>query len=212
MFKRLNTGGEELSDQEVRNCTVRLLDTTFNDFITQLSQNADFANCVSIITDKEREQKFAQELVLRFFAFKNDRERYVHDVGDFMTEYMEAVSDPQRQDVTFDYVRERNIFERTFAILNATLGDQAFSGYTNDGRRLGRFLSYHYEAFALGIQPYLDSIDLSDDSVIQRLAQRLDEIKRDPVFIKITTGGGKNYAKPLQERIQFVENRIADVL
>jgi hypothetical protein len=37
MFKRLNTGGELLSDQEVRNCTIRLLDSVFLRW-TQLSQ------------------------------------------------------------------------------------------------------------------------------------------------------------------------------
>ena len=33
MFKRLNTGGEKLSEQEIRNSTIRLLDNKFNDFI-----------------------------------------------------------------------------------------------------------------------------------------------------------------------------------
>jgi len=35
MFKRLNTGGETLSEQEIRNCTVRLLDggATFMKFL-----------------------------------------------------------------------------------------------------------------------------------------------------------------------------------
>jgi hypothetical protein len=32
VFKRLNTGGSLLSDQEIRNCTIRLLDNTFNSF------------------------------------------------------------------------------------------------------------------------------------------------------------------------------------
>ena len=29
MFKRLNTGGEQLSDQQLRNCTIRLLISSF---------------------------------------------------------------------------------------------------------------------------------------------------------------------------------------
>lgn len=35
MFKRLNTGGEPLSDQESRNCSIRLLGNTFVDFIAE---------------------------------------------------------------------------------------------------------------------------------------------------------------------------------
>jgi hypothetical protein len=45
MFKRLNTGGELLSDQEVRNCTIRLLDSRFPDFIIRMSNNDAFREC-----------------------------------------------------------------------------------------------------------------------------------------------------------------------
>src|SRR5260221_8640560 len=47
VFKRLNTGGELLSEQEIRNCTIRLLDNTFNDFIIELAENSDFRECIS---------------------------------------------------------------------------------------------------------------------------------------------------------------------
>lgn len=53
MFKRLNRGGEILSEQEVRNCTVRILDNKFIDFIIKLSQNEDFIN----VTKKLSEEK-----------------------------------------------------------------------------------------------------------------------------------------------------------
>ena len=92
IFKRLKTGGELLSEQEIRNCTIRLIDNTFNDFIINLAKNSDFKNCISNLPEEKTEQKGDQELILRFFAFKNDRESYVHDISEFMTEYMEKVS------------------------------------------------------------------------------------------------------------------------
>src|SRR5260370_38268229 len=128
VFKRLNTGGELLSDQEIRNCTIRLLDNTFNNFIIELAENSDFKECIGSISEEKAEQKGDQELVLRFFAFKNNRQNYVHDVGDFMTDYMEAISDPAKKDFTFDYPNERLVFEKTFKILNRTLGPGAFAG------------------------------------------------------------------------------------
>jgi hypothetical protein len=76
MFKRLNMGGEILSVQEARNATIRLLSTDFNNFIINLSANADFNYCIDIISADKRLQRFDQELVLRFFAFKNDFESY----------------------------------------------------------------------------------------------------------------------------------------
>ena len=200
MFKRLNTGGENLSNQEMRNCTIRLLDNKFNKFLIDLSQNDDFKVCISKFAEEKIKQKYDQELVLRFFAFKNYQDKYVHEVGDFMTEYMEAISDPKRDDVYFNYDDERLKFEKTFKILRNTLGPGLSSRI------------YHYEAFTLGIQKYLDNINPSDGEIIKRLSKEFDSIKQDDEFHKITTGGGKNYPKPLQKRIRFVGDRLESII
>lgn len=211
VFKRLNTGGELLSEQEVRNCTIRLLDNTFNNFIIKLATNSDFKDCISTISEEKAEQKGDQELVLRFFAFKNNRQNYVHDVGDFMTDYMEAVSDPTQANVLFDYPAEQLIFEKTFKILNHTLGSSAFSGTNAQGNLVTRFLSYHYEAFTLGLQPYLDKIVPYNEKIIAELKEVLLSVKRDTEFKKSTTGGGKNYPRPLEDRITFVEKKVGEM-
>ncbi|MGG4043677.1 DUF262 domain-containing protein [Paenibacillus favisporus] len=211
MFKRLNTGGEKLSDQEIRNSTIRLLNNDFNDFIISLSLNQDYKKCIENLSDERVEQKGDQELVLRFFAFKNYREKYVHDVSDFLTEYMEIVSDPDRKDISFDYETEERIFKKTFSILNKTLGEQSFSGTNNKGTFVSRFLIYHFEAFCIGLQPYLENYDPENVEQMAKLTEIFKEIKNDADFKRITTGGGKNYAKPLSERISFVESRLREV-
>jgi len=212
MFKRLNTGGEYLSQQEIRNCTIKLLDDTFNKFLIECSNNEDFKECIENFPEEKLEQKQDQELVLRFFTFKNHREKYVHDVKDFMTEYMESVSDPEKTDVTFDYDKERVNFKKTFKVLKETLGTNTFSGTNSKGTLVSKFLSYHYEAFTLGIQPYLDQIDPVDTIVLEKLTEAFMAIKSDPEFRRITTGGGKNYSKPLNDRINFVEIKVGQVL
>lgn len=212
MFKRLNTGGQNLSDQELRNCTIRLLDNKFNDFIISCSKEEDFKKCILNLSDEKVEQKQDQELVLRFFAFKNWRHNYVHDVRDFMTDYMEAVSDPENNDVTFDYDKESGIFRKTFKILNLVLESNVFSATNNKGTLVSKFLIYHYEAFSLGIQPYVEIINALDYGLIKAIKDKFIEIKNDPDFRRITTGGGKNYSKPLSDRIGFVEERLAQIL
>jgi hypothetical protein len=212
MFKRLNTGGEKLSDQEIRNCTMRLLDNSFNQQIIDLSKNDDFRNCISNISEEKEEQKYDQELVLRFFAFKNYRYKYLHDVGDFLTEYMERISDPDDTEMVFNYELEIQVFNKTFEILNATLNSGAFASINKTGTLSSRFLSYHYEAFTLGIQKDLNKIDTSNADLIKKLKSAFMEVKKDTSFIAITTGGGKNYAKPLQDRISAVENRVSAIL
>ena len=54
MFKRLNTGGEKLTEQQIRNCTIRLLDPTFNDYMASLSTHESFQKCVDILTDDQK--------------------------------------------------------------------------------------------------------------------------------------------------------------
>lgn len=209
MFKRLNTGGELLSDQEIRNCTIRLLDDTFNDFVVEQSRNADFVATTANLTDEKRDQRFDQELVLRFFAFKNCRAEYKHEVGDFMTDYMERVASHM---LPFDYDAERDVFNKTFAVLNRTLGEHAFSGVNEVGTFISKFLNYHFEAFTLGLQPYLDQIVSDDAELMRRLADAFRAVKSDQEFRRSTTGGGKNYPNPLAERITFVERAVAGVL
>jgi Protein of unknown function DUF262 len=123
MFKCLNTGGDTLSDQEVRNCTIRLLSNDFNGFITDLSRDASFCECIEPLSDESRRKMGAVELVLRFFAFKNNFSEFRHDVSDFMTDFMERVSDPTHEEyLPFSYEMERTIFENTFKFLQMTLG------------------------------------------------------------------------------------------
>lgn len=212
MFKRLNTGGEILSHQQLRNCTVRLLDPRFNDFIIKLSRNANFKVCIDPISEEQFLSAFDQELVLRFFALKNYRDHFKHDVADFLTDYMELVSNP---DITyhFDYSEEEAIFLRTFEILAASMGDTAFGFSSRDKTKIIRgFGVYHYEAFTIGIQPFIRNISLDDTETIQKLKQTITSIKLDDIFFRLVTGGGKNSTGQLKSRIDFVQDKLSTLL
>ena len=212
MFKRLNTGGQLLTSQQVRNCTIRLLDPQFNDFIIKLSQEDVFLRCTESLTQERRLASFDQELVLRFFAFKNYRANFKHDVDDFLTKYMEKVSDPTIA-YPFDYEEEKRIFLKTFTILDSTLGDRAFAFANRTRDNLARgFSTYHFEALTIGLQKWLDRIDPNNQGMMERLANMFKDIKLDPDFIRITTGGGKNSPGPLKERIGFVEDRVRAIV
>lgn len=214
MFKRLNTGGEALTHQQLRNCTIRLLDPKFNDFIIKLAdENTDFKTCISTISEEQVYGAYDKELVLRFFALKNWRAKFKHDVSDFLTEYMEAVSDPDAPE-PFDYGKEQEIFERTFRVLACALGDKAFSRANpkTNGELIRAFGIYHYEAFTIGIQPLLDKLNVDTPEGVQAARDLLMKIKFDPDFIAQTTGGGKNSPGPLNERIGFVHGNLAGAL
>lgn len=212
MFKRLNTGGAKLSAQEIRNCVIRLLDNSFNSFLIHLSENTNFKDCIDNLSERQYKEKEDQSLILRFFAFKNNRNNYKHDVEDFLTDYMEAVSDPDNNEYNFDYTIEKEIFEKTFAIFKETMGATIFSAYNmNTMRPRGGFSRYHYEAFTLGIQPFINQIDLANERHLASLKDAFESIKKNNNFFILTTGGGKNYSGPLNKRIDFVSDILRGI-
>lgn len=209
MFKRLNTGGETLSAQQVRNAAMRMLGDEFPNFIVRMSQAEDFRECTKYLTFERRMSAFDDELVLRFFALKNAQASFKHEVTDFLDEYMEGIVDPARPAV-FDFPGEEALFVKTFSVLRQSLGEYVF-GFTNRAKNdlnLG-FNVYHFEAITIGIQRVLANLDPSDAAQMQTLGLTLKEIKLDPQFITITTGGGKNSPGPLASRINFVGERLA---
>jgi hypothetical protein len=211
MFKRLNTGGQVLTSQQIRNCTIRLLDPKFNDFVIERSKYEPFVQCTETLTQDRRNAAYDQELVLRFYALKNYRAKFKHDVDDFLTEYMEGVSDANVH-LPFDYEDERLVFEKTFRVLFATLGELAFSFANRARTELTRgFSVYHFEALTIGLQGVLDELDPDNAHQMERLRNALRAVKLDEHFVRETTGGGKNSPGPLAERIRYIENAVADI-
>lgn len=210
MFKRLNTGGAGLSPQQIRNCAVRMLSNQFPDFIVRLSKQPDFVSCTDALTQERILAAVNEELVLRFFALKNDLQRFKHDVSDFLTDYMEEVADPLNSR-EFDYGKEEDIFSKTFALLNRALGEKAFAFRNKAGNDLASgFSIYHFEAITIGLQSVLNKIDADDDHAIERLRDLLKGIKLDGDFVKLTQGGGKNSPGLLAQRINMVVEGLAN--
>jgi len=207
MFKRLNTGGISLSAQELRNCTIRLLDSNLTDFLQDISQSKDFQECIKNISVKEKSSGYSSELALRFFAFKNDRESFNHDIADYLTEYMEKVALNQ---VTFNYEVEKANFELTFKVLNALWGSAIF-GRLNQAKNglQENFSIYHFESLTLGIQKSLSTIDITKPDVVVDLKQRIISLKKDKKYLEVVTGGGQNTIKALNLRIAKVEEYLS---
>ena len=210
MFKRLNTGGTELTQQQIRNCVIRMLDPKFIDFIIKISKNEDFIKCVSKISEDQKLGVYDQELALRFFALKNYREKFIHDLSDFLTEYMEAVSDPDNNSVGFNYEIEEEIFNKTFKILNRALGERAFGRSGSNGPQ-ANFAIYQFESIVVAIQKIIDSIDPDNKDHIANVKIALTNLKKDKTFITQTTGGGKNSKGALAKRVRLAEELLKDI-
>jgi hypothetical protein len=150
LFQRLNTGGSMLSDQEVRNSILVMMNRALYQWLRELSQDKNFIACVAL-SDRATEEQYDMELVLRFIVFRTMAPTAfmnLGDIGEFLTEQAKQLA----QDKTFDFKKEEAIFRETFGLLAADLGDDAFRRYDNIKKRfLGGFSVSAFEAVAIGI-------------------------------------------------------------
>lgn len=153
LFQRLNTGGQNLSEQEIRNCVGVMLNPEFQKWLLQLASNVDFLTTIDQ-TDIAIERQAQVELTVRFFAFRN----VAYKTGLDVHEYLDDALVKMATDVNFNVSAEAASFTRTFAILNSSLGDQAFKRWngTDFG---GKFLMSVFEVVALGVSINIDAIE-----------------------------------------------------
>lgn len=113
MFKRLNSGGSLLSEQELRNSNIRMVDERFINFINELAKNPDYENLTQYMSLKDIQQMKRSENVLRYFLFKNKflNNGYSRDsfkLDEELTQYLEEVTEGK---VDFDYDKEKWILK-----------------------------------------------------------------------------------------------------
>jgi len=90
LFNRLNTGASPLKEQEIRNC---IFTGEFNSLLGELAQNVKFKELI-LPTEKQIDEMFLEELVLRFFAFKDNFNDLIIEksIQDFLSQYMKSIS------------------------------------------------------------------------------------------------------------------------
>ncbi|MFF3221767.1 DUF262 domain-containing protein [Nocardia suismassiliense] len=108
LFERLNTGGIELSSQEIRECVYR---GEFVDLLGTLAQSVDF-NTVVRLPSARLKDGTREDFVLRFFAFLDRYDSFDHSVKDFLDDFMaDAHKAPKISS-------RKSVFDRTFRYLS----------------------------------------------------------------------------------------------
>lgn len=169
LFQRLNTFGSALSDQEVRNCLLLMLDKSFYEWLQSLADFEGFKVSTLSISDRMRDEQYQLELVLRFLILRtitiNDL-KGVRDIGDFITKKMKD----SVKNSTYDKAKEKKAFEETFSLLNKALGEEAFRKYENS-RYTGGFSLSVFEVMALGLGRRIDGYDINNDAHISKIKE-----------------------------------------
>ena len=145
VFQRLNTGGEALEPQEIRNSAFR---GPFNDLLIQLSENP-FLKAQMKIKDQKSPlyRKMGDvEMVLRFFALFEDPEHFRGDIASTLDSYMSVNKDPSPAELE-DF---KLLFEETISEVERLFGFHAFHRPEKDGWR-DQFLAGLYDAEMIAV-------------------------------------------------------------
>ena len=91
IFYRLNSGGNKLYNQEIRNC---IFQGNFNTLLKDLARSPDWLNANHLTQEKVETSRFNnEERILRFFAFYYDIDRYKGKLASFLNDFMRSHKD-----------------------------------------------------------------------------------------------------------------------
>lgn len=168
LFQRLNSGAQ-LSAQEARNCLLVMMNVALFDKVTELAGDSDFNVCVQL-SDRQEDQAYRQELVLRFFAqadYTGGSSQLAQEYGDYLTTWMRTAA---KREMEGELVVDSDLFRRTFTALRESLEDGAFRRWeATRAAHLGPFSISSYEFITSGLAANIDSWNSSPDALRDRV-------------------------------------------
>ena len=152
LFQRLNTGGSQLSEQELRNAVLMMVNPDAYRWVDELAKFPDFQACVPL-SNRLKNQQYDLELVTRFLVFRRLDEKElssIGDIGEFLTDKITSLAQSDTFEKTL--ATEKKAFEFTFARLASSLDENSFRRYNSqEDRHLGAFLISAFEPIAMGL-------------------------------------------------------------
>ena len=158
LFQRLNTGGSRLSDQEVRNCMLLMINPDRFDWVQSRANDLDFINTLPL-SSKQIEEKYRHELFLRFIVqrhYSEDIRKENSDVGPYLDAELNRIFSSTEN--IFDYDNEERIFKETFQLCNEALDEKAFKKYNQTKERWEGAVSIPvFEALTTAVSFYIQN-------------------------------------------------------
>lgn len=182
LFERINTGGEHLTDQEIRACIYK---GEFNELLRSLALNKDF-NKLLIVSDSELNDGTREEMVLRFFAYFENYREFSHSVKGFLNDYMDKYQSLQN-------FPEDNV--KIFNIVCKELLNALPNGISKDNRNTQKNL---FEAITVGAAlAYTNKKKINTSNINEWMFS--EELAK-------FTSGGTNAKPKVVGRIEYCKN------
>lgn len=188
LFNRLNTGGSELTDQEIRNAIFRGISKEFNAFLRKCAELPIFVNLVQP-TERQLEQLYMDELVLRFCSLIDFSGDLSENISQHMTEYMRnAVMNVQK------IAELESKFTNTIELLSP-IGKEVYRSTNNV------FSTSLYDCVMIGVTKYYDRYkDLRTDQIIDKI----NELRVSESFKK-ASGSASASKSRIAKRIEVAD-------
>lgn len=186
LFARINTKPYDLLPMEVRR---GLYQGPFMDFLTECASNLLFKTLCPVSKEKAKRRE-NEELVLRFFAYAENYQNFVHSVEDFLDDYLK-----DKHDNSFEKELLKQKFGNMLDFVSANFEYGFRKSKNANSTPRGRF-----EAIAVGValaQGFTNNLN----SNIKNWINSQD-------FKDKTTSDGANNKSKLTERIEYVKDKL----
>jgi hypothetical protein len=202
VFLRLNTGGDTLKPQEIRNVAYS---GPLNDLLLELSEDSYLRERMKITGEKSPAFRAMDDVehVLRFFTIHSSWKSMRNVLSEEMDRFMEN----NREANT---AAERQLFEKAIRACQKVFGDHAFHKPTPSGWR-EQFISPLYDAqmVAMALLPpsYIKILGNRKDAVNEAIRERFEE---DTEFVKSVSQSTNNSAS-VRRRVQTMIDTLKEV-
>ena len=177
LFQRFNPIGSQLSDQEIRNAVMIMVNRDGYRWIADLSTHPSFQACLPL-SRRLMSQQYDLELVTRFVVFRTLAQSELTkdiDLNEFLTDKIASLARSKKFN---DVARtEGEAFKATFDILSQSLGENSFRRFDRErDSHVGPFSVSAFESIAMGlgynVGRYIDQ-NGSNTARIERTAKDL---------------------------------------
>jgi len=187
LFQRLNESGSILTAQEIRTCSMVMVNEAFYQWIVKLSKSEPFLSMIAQ-TENAQNKQTPIELTLRFLIHRKIPYQSGLNVHDYLDDGMLKLADSYR-DGKFDSIMEEEIFYETFSFLDDTVGEDVFKRWYGDEKGFkGKFLISAYQIIAVGVSKYLDTIAQIENPP-EWMREKIEQLWKNNNYSKCLTGG-----------------------
>lgn len=196
VFQRLNTGGSNASNQEIRNNVMIMLNGNVWKWFSTLSEHPSFQTSLSL-SDRLFEEQYHMELLLRFIALAYVPYNTKNDLGDYLNDVNEYMLTEEQ----FPFAEVEEHFKLTFDALNNLLGEKSFKKF--DGAEFkGKFLESAFETIAVGLSKNIKQYQFPEDNDV--LLAKIKGVYTEPTYLD-NAGSGSNAKSRIPKLVPFAQ-------